>query len=57
MYFFLARGLVAGAAHPDVDEIVETVTLSVSAVIAAIQTKDIVDLKTIAAIGWYRGAM
>jgi ADP-ribose pyrophosphatase len=57
MYFFLARGLTVGVPHPDADEIVETVTMSVSAVIAAIQTQEIVDLKTIAAMGWYRGAM
>ncbi len=57
MHFFLARGLVAGVPHPDADEIVETVTMSVSELVAAIHAKDIVDLKTISAIGWYRGAM
>ncbi len=55
MYFFLARELKPGAPHPDPDEIVETVTMSMTAVVAAIQSGDIVDLKTIAAVSWYRG--
>lgn len=55
MYFFLATELTAGAPHPDPDEIVETVTMSVADLVTAIQTREIVDLKTIAAIGWYRG--
>jgi len=54
MYFFLATELTSGAAHPDPDEIVETVTMSVSEMVAAIQARTIIDLKTIAAIGWYR---
>jgi ADP-ribose pyrophosphatase len=55
MHFFLARGLMPGSPHPDPDEIVETVILSVDAVAAAIRAKEIVDLKTIAALSWYRG--
>jgi len=55
MYFFLATDLTPGPPHPDPDEIVETVTMSVSGLVAAIQSRDIIDLKTIAAIGWYRG--
>lgn len=54
MYFFLAKGLLPGPPHPDPDEIVDAITMPLSAVMTAIQAREIVDLKTIAAIGWYR---
>jgi ADP-ribose pyrophosphatase len=55
MYFFLAKGLTSGVPHPDPDEIVETVTMSMASLVSAIHAGDILDLKTIAAVSWYRG--
>lgn len=53
MHFFLATGLTMGHANPDEDEIVATLHMSISEIKEAIQNHGIVDVKTVAAFGWY----
>ena len=51
--FFVAEGLTFVGARPDVGEFVETVTLSVEAMLGALDRGEITDAKTVAALLLY----
>jgi ADP-ribose pyrophosphatase len=54
---WFARGLVAGAARPDVGEFVETVTLPLSALAALDARGELTDVKTLIGLHWLQAAL